>query len=209
MLIMVSNATGIEVGLLAGQYPDRIGHLFSPKGQRGPWRELPYGLDNGAWGAHLNATAWNEAEWRALLMWSVMSGIPPIWVVVPDVVGDRAGTLERWPVFAPVVRSFGFRPAFAVQDGMTFDDVPDSECVLFLGGSTEWKEAAIEPWCARFPARVHVARVNGLPRLIKSWRAGAISVDGTGWFHKGRGGFSQYNDLRKFLRETDAQRIAA
>ena len=46
MLVMVSNATGVEVGLLAGKYPGRIGHLFSPGGQRGPWREIPHAFDN-------------------------------------------------------------------------------------------------------------------------------------------------------------------
>jgi len=49
---------------------------------------------------------------------------------------------------------------------------------------------------------VHVGRVNGWPRLRASWASGAISVDGTGWFHKGTGGASQAADLRKFLRET-------
>jgi hypothetical protein len=208
---MVSNATGIEVGLLAGRHPGRIGHLFSPRGERGPWVEIPYALDNGAWGAHLNGEEWNEAEWRRLLAWARMSGIEPLWCVVPDVVGSREGTLERWKLYASVVRALGFRPAFAAQDGMTFEDVPDGECVIFLGGSDvgDWKDRSIGPWCARFPGRVHVARVNGMPRLLASWKAGAISVDGTGWFRKGRGGFSQANDFKKFLRETDSQRSAA
>lgn len=47
-------------------------------------------------------------------------------------------------------------------------------------------------------------RVNGMPRLLAAWHAGAISVDGTGWFHKGRGYGSQAADLRQFLRETSA-----
>jgi hypothetical protein len=201
VIVMVSNATGIEVGLLAGQYPGRIGHLFSPGGQRGPWRELPYALDNGAWGAHLNDAAWSESKWRHLMMWAAMSGVPPLWAVVPDVVADREATLANWALFSPIVREFGFRPAFAVQDEMIFADVPDDDCVLFLGGSTPWKLKAIDPWCAEFPGRVHVARVNTWGRLVKCWRAGAISVDGTGWFHKSG---NQANDLRKFLRETSA-----
>lgn len=191
-----------RVGLLAGRYPGRIGHLFSPGGQRGPW--IDYALDNGAWGAHKNNRTWSEAEWRNLLAWAALSGIAPLWACVPDVVADRNGTLARWPEYAPVVRAYGWRCAFAVQDGMAFADVPDDECVLFLGGSTKWKLDAIAPWCARFPGRVHVARVNTWDRLVKCWRAGAISVDGTGWFRKGRSiGDSQANDLRKFLRETD------
>jgi hypothetical protein len=199
MLIMVSNRTGIEIGLLAARYPGRIGHLYSPGGQRGPWTEVPYALDNGAWTAFLRGRAWDEARWRALITWALMSGCPPLWALVPDVVADRQRTLERWTLFSPLVRQSGLRPAFAVQDGMTFDDVPSDDCVLFLGGSTAWKVAAIEPWCRRFPGRVHVARVNTAARLIKCWRAGAISVDGTGWFRKKS---AQDSELRKFLRET-------
>jgi hypothetical protein len=133
-----------------------------------------------------------------------MAGIPPVWALVPDVVGDRGGTLKQWDACEGVVRSYGFRRAFAVQNGMTFDDVPDDDCMLFLGGDDKFKDAAIAPWCARFPGRVHVGRVNGWTRLVACWRAGAVSVDGTGWFHKGKGGYSQANDLRKFLRETNS-----
>jgi hypothetical protein len=204
VIVMVSNATGIEVGLLAGKYPGRIGHLFSPGGQRGPWNELPYALDNGAWGAFLNKCPWNEDEWKMLIRWAVLSGIPPLWALVPDVVADRDGTIDRWHKYSGFVREHNLRCGFAVQNGMTFDDVPDDDCVLFLGGDDAWKDAAIGPWCARFPNRVHVGRVNYWDRLLASYRAGAISVDGTGWFRKGRSiGSSQANDLRKFLRETD------
>lgn len=206
---MPSNIGGIEVGILAMQHPGRVGHLYSPGGQRGPYRELPYALDNDAWPAFKNKRAWNEQGWRALLNWAALSGIAPLWSLVPDVVGDREGTLARWPQFAPTVRSFGFRPAFAIQNGMTFADVPDDECMLFIGGDDKFKDAAIAPWCAQFPGRVHVGRVNGMPRLIAAWRAGAASVDGTGWFRKGRGGFSQANDLRKFLKETSPNALSA
>jgi len=201
---MTSNRAGVEIGLLAGRHPGRVGHLISPGAQRGPWREIPYALDNGAWPAWKNGRAWSENEWRHLLHWAALSGITPLWAVVPDVVADRDATLARWPVYSTVIRSFGFRCAFAVQDGMTFDDVPDDECVLFLAGSDvgNWKVKNIKPWCARFPGRVHVARVNTWDRLLLCWRAGAISVDGTGWFRK-KG--QQDKDLRKFLRETSEE----
>lgn len=206
MIVMVSNQTGFEMGLLIGKYPGRIGHLYSPGGQTGPWPEVPYALDNGAYAAWDNGEPWSEAAWRRLLRWASIKGPQPLWAVVPDVVADRDATLERWREFEPVVRKHGWRPAFAVQDGMTFDDVPDDACMLFIGGSDEFKDAAIGPWCKRFPGRVHVARVNGWPRLVACWRAGAVSVDGTSWYRRGRpGGYSQAEDLRKFLRETDAR----
>jgi hypothetical protein len=136
------------------------------------------------------------------MKWAAASKQVPLWCLVPDVVANREKTLESWVKYAPVVRGFGFRPAFAVQNGMTFDDVPDAECMLFLGGTTDWKEQAIEPWCDRFSGRVHVGRVNAWPRLMKCYEAGAVSVDGTGWFikkTKGRkDGSGQRDDLVRF-----------
>jgi hypothetical protein len=84
---------------------------------------------------------------------------------------------------------------------MTFDDVPAEAAIVFIGGSSAWKDDAIVPWCARFPGRVHVARVNELERLMKCYRAGAVSVDGTGWFHKDTSDrrVSQYTQLRRYL----------
>lgn len=204
MIVMVSNQTGIEVGILAERYTGRVGHMYSPGGERGPWRELPHALDNDAWPAAKNKRPRKVDAHRRMLNWSLLSGIPPLWALVPDVVADRDATLHDWDVYAPAMAGMGFRLAFAAQDGMTFDDVPNSECVVFLGGSTAWKDKAIKPWCERFPGRVHVGRVNGMPRLLAAWHAGAISVDGTGWFHKGRGYGSQAADLRQFLRETSA-----
>jgi hypothetical protein len=204
MIVMVSNQTGLEVGILAERYKGRVGHMYSPGGERGPWVELPHALDNDAWPAAKNKRPRNVAGHRRMLQWSLMSGLAPTFALVPDVVADRDATLRDWDIYAPAMAGMGFRLGFAAQDGMTFDDVPTSDCVVFLGGSTRWKDAAIGPWCARFPGRVHVGRVNGMPRLLAAWRGGAISVDGTGWFHKGRGGASQAKDLRQFLRETSA-----
>jgi hypothetical protein len=205
-MVLVSNQTGLEIGYLAGRYPGAIGHLYSPGGQRGPWAWMPYALDNGAWPAYKNGRPWDETEWRWLLRWAQCSGQQPLWAVVPDVVGEREATLERWHKYVGVVRAHGFRPALALQDGMTFDDVPDAECILFVGGSTEWKLAAIGPWCERFPGRVHVARVNTMHRLLRCWHSGVISIDGTGWFRRGNGGANQAGDLRRFLAETATTR---
>jgi hypothetical protein len=107
---MVSNQTGMDVGILTMRYPGRLGHLFSPGGQRGPWAEMPYALDNGAWPAFKNGAEWSEPEWRQLLAWSSMSGQPPLWALVPDVVADRRGTMERWDRYVGIIRGLGFRP---------------------------------------------------------------------------------------------------
>jgi hypothetical protein len=205
VIVMVANRTGVEVGYLAGKYPGLVGHLYSPGAERGPYPFLPYALDNGAFVAWEKRRPFDEAEWKRLLLWAAMSGQRPLWSIVPDVVADRAATLANWDRYAAEVRRFGFRPALALQDGMTFDDVPDADCVLFIGGTTEWKEAAIRPWCERFPGRVHVGRVNTWRRLWECYQAGATSVDGTGWFTK-KGG--QAADLQRFLEHVASKRAA-
>lgn len=212
MMVMVSNQTNVHFGWLSGRHPGMIGHLYSPGATRGPHSFFPYSLDNGAWPAFKRNIDWDELAWRHHLGWAIAQGQRPLWAVVPDVVADRDRTLERWGQFAPIVRAAGIRPAFALQDGMTFDDVPDDECMLFMGGSTSWKLAAIDPWCAEFPGRVHVARVNDGERLWKCHRAGAVSVDGTGWWHatttKKKGQPSQLEELIDYCERADERKAA-
>jgi hypothetical protein len=203
-MVMPSNQTGFELGWLVGQYPGAMGHLYSPGAQRGPWPFMPYALDNGAFPAFLEGKSFDFVAWRELLNWARLQPQRALWAAVPDVVADREGTLRNWGLWVDEVRAAGLRPTFVAQDGMTFADVPTADCVVFLGGSTEWKEAAIEPWCRRFPGRVHVGRVNKADRLLRCYRAGAISVDGTGWWHK-----KQRAELMQFLRETHQARRAA
>lgn len=202
-MVLVANFTGWDFGFMAGAHWPRVGHLYSPGAQRSPWPAIPYALDNGAWAARERNIDWPEAPWRELLDWAAAKEDKPMWAIVPDVVGDRDRTLGRWATYESVVRGYGFRPAFALQDGMTFADVPDDKCMLFLGGTTAWKLAAIEPWCARYPGRVHVGRVSGPDRLRLCDHAGAVSVDGTGWRFD-----IQKHQLFDWLEET-AQRRAA
>jgi hypothetical protein len=185
-MVMASNHSGTEFGILAGRLVERglslLGHLYGPGGQRGPWPELPYALDNGAYPAWNQGKDFPELEWRELIAWASAQEQKPLWAAVPDVVSDRERTLEMWPRFSPVVRALGIRPAFVLQDHMEFSDVPDSECMLFIGGTTPWKMSAIGPWCARFPGRVHVGRVTTGVRLMHSYESGAVSIDGNGWY---------------------------
>lgn len=208
---MVSNINGTDVGIIAERYRGALGHLYSPGAQRGPWPEIPYALDNGAFGAWEKNIDFPEESWRRLLGWAGDKEQPPLWALVPDSVADRDRTLEKWERFSPVVRAAGFRPAFALQDGMTFEDVPDAECMLFIGGSTGWKVAAIRPWCARFPGRVHVARVTEEKRLMLCYEAGAASVDGNGWNRKTNkpGQPAQWPSLIRFFEMQSTERRKA
>lgn len=205
MLVMPANNGRYLVHYWAGLYGN-LGHLYSPGGQRGPFKHLPYALDNGAYSAHINHSEWDADAFKMLLAWAGDADIPPMWVACPDVVADACATMKRWDEWSPVIRDAGFNAAMVVQDGMTLADVraadPDA---VFIGGSTEWKWLWLWRFCDSHPV-VHVGRVNGYRDLIKCYRAGASSCDGTGWF---RGDQDQLAGLERFLREQSDNAIPA
>lgn len=197
-MLMVSNQSRPEFHWAAGAYPGRIGHLYSPGGQRDyPW--MPYALDNAAFAAFKEGTPWSAERFETLLSWASRRR-PPLWVLCPDVVGDRSGTLARWAEWAPRLRPYGWPIAFAVQDGMRAADVPADADLIFVGGTTRWKRRGLRGWCRDFP-RVHVGRVNGEKALWTCVEFGAESCDGTGWWAQARG---RRDQLLRFL-----QRFAA
>lgn len=198
MMVMPADNNKGYVHYLAGKYPGLLGHLYGPGRFRNPYTWLPYALDNGAFPAFTNATAWDADAFMALVERAAASGQAPLWVVVPDVVGDKQATLRLWDEWAPRLERFGWPLAFAVQDGMTTADVPSGAAVVFVGGTTKWKRRTIHEWCARFK-RVHVGRINTERWLWYCWRAGAESCDGTGWF---RGNQDQVEGLANYLRRS-------
>ena len=198
MRIMLANNTGPLVRELASQFPDKIGHLYSPGAQRAPVAQLA--LDNGAYAM---GEKWEPAPWLQLLDWTKANRITPSWVLVPDVVGSREWTLERWRLYWHVAARYGWPLAFAVQDGMMPEDVPARAEVVFVGGTTKWKWDTMAMWCSAFP-RVHVGRVNSYRKLWRCDDAGAESCDGTGWL---RGRQYQVRGLRAYLEESTGLRI--
>ena len=202
MMVMPSNNTGLTVGHMAGRFPERIGLLMSPGG----WRKLPswmpYALDNGAYGAWVKQTPWDAKAFQEHLAKAAAAAHPPLWVVVPDVVMDKKATLGLWRKWAPLLRNrhSGFRLAFAVQDGMSEEDVPSDTDVVFVGGSTEWKWRTLSHWTDHFE-HVHVARVNSERLLWLAHRAGAESCDGTGWM---RGDQRRLSGLLRYLETSSA-----
>jgi len=199
MIIMPANSTGIVFGRLVGQFPGQLGHLLSPGAQRGPWKWLPYALDNGAFSAYVGQTPFDAPAWRDLLVWAATSGVRPSWALVPDVVTDPAATIAAWAQYKGEAQAAlpGVPLAFAVQDGHEPKDVPCDAEVIFIGGSTDWKRQNIRRFCASFP-RVHVGRINTYKWLRYCADAGAESCDGTGWF---RGDQAQLAGLVQFLEE--------
>src|SRR5262245_41881285 len=96
MMVMIGNNSSGVVHYFAGKYPNRIGWIISPDGWKTPRHYLPYALDNGAYTAFTNGEPWNEQAWRQMLAKARLSGKAPRWVLIPDVVCDRAATLLLW-----------------------------------------------------------------------------------------------------------------
>ena len=118
-------------------------------------------------------------------------------IVVPDVPGNADATKRQWDKWAPKLEKKKVKLAMAVQDGMKPSDVPDG-VVCFVGGSTEWKWKNVERFCADCKV-CHVGRVNRYRYLWKCHKAGADSVDGSGFF---RGDKTQLRGLLSYLKES-------
>ena len=200
MIIMPANSTGWFWHCLARE-TGRIGHLFSPGAERGPWPWFPYALDNGAfaaWDMKTNIwdeSKWDHAAWSRLVFWAQSNTQKPLWAIVPDWIGCGDRTIERWHQFK---NQIPFAKALAVQNGMTPERVralnPDVICV---GGTTEWKWETVEMWAKEFP-RVHVLRVNSPSKLNYLESLGIESCDGTGW---NRGDKNQTSGIEVYARK--------
>jgi len=195
MIVMPANNTGVVLGWLAGKYPDRIGHLYSPGNMTRLYDFLTFALDNGRFACWSRGAAWDADAWLGMLDRAASIGARPRWVLVPDVVADRDATLREWDHWYGRVKNYGWPLAFAAQDGMEPDDVPAEAAVVFVGGSTEWKRRTMHDWCEAFP-RVHIGRINTNKWLWECHEAGAESCDGTGWF---RGDQQQLRGLIDYL----------
>ena len=201
MLVMPANVASHEVKRLMNEFPNMIGHLFSPKG----WKTPPgkFALDNGRFCA---GPDWSERDWMKLIhkacAHSQKTGVAPEWILVPDVVADWKATVREFSHWESRVRNTGWKVAVAVQNGASVADVKAMGVdVVFVGGTTEWKLRTTALWCSEFP-RVHVGRVNTLERAIGCFQCGAESIDGTGWMRTTR----QRKTLRVLLEMMSGKR---
>lgn len=133
-------------------------------------------MDNGAF------SGFDEGAFVRML--ERFAGVPGcLFVTAPDVVGDAAATLERWPFWSRLLRGLNLTPAFVAQDGLTADRVPVNIGALFIGGTTDYKESReTRALCGYAKAKglwVHWGRVNSKRRYELAAKAGADSVDGT------------------------------
>lgn len=135
---------------------------------------IPYALDNGCF-KEFNATAWarllDEAE-----------SDRPIFVTLPDVVGDAARTLELFEYFK--LRTNELPRALVLQDGIEHVRIPWEDLdAIFIGGTDAFKfspAAIAAAKTAKMLDRwVHVGRVNTAAR-VRNWLGLADSIDGSG-----------------------------
>lgn len=141
-----------------------------------------YGLDNGAWTAHLQGctldlTAFNKAV--------ELMGQGADWIVLPDIVAGGHRSLDLSLAWLESLRPLDVPLLIAVQDGMHLTDLRPylgPRVGLFVGGSTDWKLDTLQAWgslAAETDCWLHVGRVNTARRIRLCSIAGADSFDGS------------------------------
>lgn len=134
----------------------------------------PYGLDNGCF------ARFEQKTWERLL--AEAEEHRPVFVCLPDLVGDARRTLDLFEVFRR--RTNGLPRALVLQDGIGQHAIPwDQIAAVFVGGSDSFKistEAINACRTAKMLGKwVHVGRVNTASRA-RNWLDLADSIDGSG-----------------------------
>lgn len=182
MILLISGATATIRRLPPGA---PVGHLITPHTgndiQAIAASGRPYAADNGC-GPKADGTPGELDEDAFMAMceqvarhcdpWREPRTRRPLWVAVPDAVGDADRTWELWRTWAPRLLRLRLPLAFVVQDGYDVARHPVEPAWVrcgFLGGSTEYKESpearrTLYHWMADGRA-VHVGRVNSERRL--------------------------------------------
>ena len=160
-----------------------LGRLLQPRSyssaERTALAQSPWAADNDCYQG-LDAKAY-------LRMLDTIAGLPGcLFVTVPDVVANAEATLDLWQQWLPEVARRNLPAAFVLQDGITADSVPWSDCsAVFIGGSTEWKLGIVAAELVREAnARgkwTHMGRVNTLRRIKYARSIGCRSIDGSKW----------------------------
>ncbi len=134
----------------------------------------PYGLDNGCF------SRFPEKAWEKLLVDAELNR--PVFVCLPDIVGDARRTLDLFNIFSQQLNELP--KALVLQDGIGNFEIPWKEIdAVFVGGSDQFKispEAINACKAAKMLGKwVHVGRVNTVER-VNNWLNIADSIDGSG-----------------------------
>jgi hypothetical protein len=132
----------------------------------------------------------DDKFWRLCInSWAMDRHCPPLWVAVPDVVGDHRATLasfDWWRAYwLEEIGRIPFPLAFVLQNGCCADEIPwDDIAAVFVGGDNEFKLRQSADLIGEAKHRgkaVHIGRVNTHRRLRYAYDLGGDTVDGTAY----------------------------
>ena len=156
-----------------------LGYIDTPAQGNKRMAGVTWCADNGCFGKGYPG----DEKWLAWLEANAHAAADCLFATAPDVVGNAAATLARSRPFLPLIRALGYPAALVAQDGLEDMEVPwDEFDVLFIGGSTEWKESAAARELTREAKAhgkwVHVGRVNSERRFRLAGAAYPFGLSG-------------------------------
>lgn len=198
MILLVSGATKTVRSFIGNP---AIGCLLTPRSGNSI-----SSMDNFLWAAD-NAAFKNFDEKKFFLMLEKIKNQNPLFVCCPDVWGDSRETLNLFNKWNSIIKSYGLKSAFVLQDGIKIDEVPFEKIdAVFIGGSDKFREEKeiikIVNRAKELNKWVHMGRVNTLKRIRFAHSIGCDSVDGSG--------FSMFPNTHippavKFINELNSQ----
>ena len=188
-----------------------LGMLLSPIGWRKPWCPL-YACDNDAFANRGDSGWWDregESRWLKMLDKVSAQEHKPVFVLLPDVVGDWDRTIERAWSYRSRVTERRLTPALALQDGCRVEQARTIPVDWwFIGGSREWKWSDginLVSDGHHLGRKVHIGRVGGLSTLQKAYCSGADSCDGSTWQRFSRREMPILRDFLKGVRNGEGR----
>lgn len=142
---------------------------------------VPWALENGCF-KEFDRPCWlRMLEHAERIMWE-QDGSRPVFVTLPDIVGDAQRTVELFDAFK--LRTNEFPRALVLQNGIERVRIPwDDLAAVFIGGDDAFKcspQAVAAAKTAKMLGKwVHIGRVNTAAR-VESWMGLADSLDGSG-----------------------------
>lgn len=164
----------LQISQYRERYEYDFGQLRTPLTEYARAAGVVYGVDNGCF------KLFDRRRWERLV--ELAEADRPLFVCLPDVVGDAQRTVELFHHFKLATNEVP--RALVLQDGIEHTPIPwDDLAAVFIGGSDQFKysPAAIRAaktakWLGKW---VHVGRVNNAKR-VENWIEWADSCDGSG-----------------------------
>jgi hypothetical protein len=185
MLALLPNSPAVIPPYLMD--PARIGFLITPSNSRRTYRDVLAGyswaVDNEMYAVWKSGREFDMPRYLRFVASLHNYGGRCLFVVVPDLPGDHAGTLALYQKWVGELRAFGKPLAFAAQNGLTNIPADLDYDVLFIGGTNEYRRSGdLYPVVQQARAAgkwVHFGRCNTRRGIETATRLGCDSFDGT------------------------------